>query len=290
MPGWWLGSGDGRPTEPYIAADRWDEELRAAGFSGIESAIYDNEIPYQINVNIVSRPAETLTYPKTVTILSDPEMNDISQMVQTLFIAKGFRVEISTIDQTPSANQDIISVLDLTAPFFDDLSPEKLESFQRYIGNLKSSGILWLTKPCQVGCEDPRYSQILGMARTVRSELLVDFATFEIDKVDGDAIEAVFGVFSKFQRRAKGPELDPDWEFALVEGVIQIPRYHWLSTPQQPPSSMEIDLPRRLEIGKYGSLKSLRWVEGKMITLVDDQVEIEPRAVGLNFKVPFSNS
>ncbi len=43
--GWWLGEDDGRPHEPYIRVDRWDEELRAAGFSGVETAVYEMSSP-----------------------------------------------------------------------------------------------------------------------------------------------------------------------------------------------------------------------------------------------------
>lgn len=202
-----------------------------------------------------------------------------------MFAQNGFRVDFSTIDQLPPANQDIVSLMDLGAPFFDGISSENLIAFQRYIGNLKSSGILWATRSSQIGCKDPCYSQVLGIARTIRSELLIDFATFEMDTVEGLALEALSDVFVKFQRRTKGPTFDPDWEFALFERVINIPRYHWVSVEKQLSVVLEEELPRKLEIGKPGLLHSLRWVQGTPIVLTHDQVEVETCAVGLNFKV-----
>ena len=285
LPGWWLGVEDGRPNEPYISAERWDKELRDAGFSGTDSVVYDDDTPHQINVNIVSSPVETTLYPREVTLLCDPEPSPISHQVEAMFTQKGFRVEFATLDQMPPANQDIISLLDLTAPFFDDISARKLSAFQSYVGSVKSSGMLWVTRSAQVGGKDPRYSQVLGVARTVRSELLVDFATFEMDTVDPSALDPLFEVFSKFQRRLKESELDPDWEYALVEGAIQIPRYHWISTSQRLAAMLGEEVPRKLEIAKTGLLQSLRWVQNKPIILTHDQVEVEPRAVGLNFKV-----
>jgi hypothetical protein len=32
LPGWWLGVDDQRTTRPYVAPERWDEELRKTGF------------------------------------------------------------------------------------------------------------------------------------------------------------------------------------------------------------------------------------------------------------------
>lgn len=232
----------------------------------------------------MSSPVETTSYLKGVTLLCDHNISSISRQVEAVFIRNGFRVDFCTINQLPPANQDIISLLDLSAPFFDSISSEELSAFQRFIGSLKS-GILWATRSSQVGCKDPRYSQILGTARTIRSELLIDFATFEIDIADDFALEALSKVFFKFQRRTKGPEIDPDWEFVLFERVIMIPRYRWVSVLEQLSVVSKEELPRKLEIAKPGLLHSLQWVQGTPIMLKDDQIEVEICAVGLNFRV-----
>ncbi|KAL8836758.1 MAG: hypothetical protein Q9170_002787 [Blastenia crenularia] len=284
LPGWWLGDSDGRPDEPYISVERWDRELKAAGFSGVDSAVYDDDLPYQINVNIVSRPARDVASSKTLTLLCDDVSSPMARQVEAAFVHKGYSIDHCTINDLPPANQDIVSVMDLNAPFFDKISPENLTAFQRYLGNLKSSGILWVSRSSQVGCKDPRYSQVLGAARTVRSELLIDFATFEIDDLNEAALEALTAVFSKFQIRTKGPELDPDMEFALVEGAINIPRYHWISVADELATAPEEELPRKLEIGKTGVLQTLQWVQRAPVVLQDDHVEVEPCAIGLNFK------
>ena len=252
--------------------------------------VYDDDMPHQINVNIVSSPMETTFYPREVTLLCESETSPISHQIEAMFTHKGFRVEFSTLDQMPPANQDVVSLVDLTAPFFDNLSAQKLSAFQSYVGNMKSSGMLWVTRSAQVGCKDPRYSQVLGMARTIRSELLVDVATFEMDTTDLSALDPLFEVFSKFQRRAKESELDPDWEYALFQGAIQIPRYHWISTSERLAAMLGEELPRKLGIGETGLLQSLRWVQDRSTILTHDEVEVEPRAVGLNFKVCYQRT
>ena len=256
-----------------------------AGFSGADSAVYDDEYPYQVNVNILSRPARTTPYSKGVTILGDEELDPIAQKAEAILISRGYRVDRRTVNQVPPPNQTIISLLDLSHPFLDGISADRWNVFQRYLRDLRSSGILWATRSSQMSCKDPRYSQVLGAARTIRSELLIDFATFEIDTLDDFSLEALANVLLRFDERTKGPEFDCDWEYALFERMIYIPRYLWISVAEQLLAVQREELPRKLEMGTQGSWQSLRWVQGSPIILKHDEIEIEIRAVGLNFKV-----
>ena len=256
-----------------------------AGFSGAESAVYDDEYPYQINVNIISRPARSTPQSKGVTILGDDNVDPIAQKVETILVSRGYRVDRRTINQVPAPDQTIISLLDLSNPFLNGISADRWNVFQNYVRDVGSSGILWATCSSQMGCKDPRYSQILGAARTIRSELLIDFATFEIDDVNDFSIEALANVLVRFDERTNGPELDCDWEYALFEQMIYIPRYRWISVAEQLSGIQKEELPRKLEMGTQGSWQSLRWVQGSPITLNSDEIEVETRAVGLNFKV-----
>ncbi|KAL9010176.1 MAG: hypothetical protein Q9173_004864 [Seirophora scorigena] len=284
LPGWWLGENDDRPNEPFITAERWDKELRIAGFSGTDSVVYDNDFPHQVNANIISRPANATTYSKRLTLLCGQGVSTTAGQVETLLLRNGFHVEFCNIDDPPPPNQDIISLMDLDGPFFDDISSDRLAAFQRYVGSMNAAGILWITRSSQIDCQDPRYSQVLGIARTCRSELLLDFATFEIDSVDDCALQAIVDVFTKFQRRNKDAEIDPEWEFALSEGVIYTSRYQWDSVIKELSTVSDVELPRKLQIGKSGLLQTLQWVQADPITLAKEQIEVEPCAVGLNFK------
>lgn len=233
----------------------------------------------------MSRPAETKSLCKRATLLCSHNPGTFERQVETLLVRRGIHVDFTNIDQVPPPNQDIISLLDISGPFFDEISSEELAAFQSYVGSLESSGILWATRSSQMRCDDPSYAQVLGVARTIRSELLVSFATFEIDTVDDVALEALIDVFNKFQRRTKDPEVDPDWEFALSEKVVHIPRYRWVSVIEQLSAVSDLELPRKLEAGKPGFLQSLQWTQTAPIALTNDQIEVEVRAVGLNFKV-----
>ena len=57
--------------------------------------------------------------------------------------------------------------------------------------------MFWVTRLSQMYCRDPRYAQVIGTARTMRAELLIDFAICEVDSVDISAAQVV-QVFMKF--------------------------------------------------------------------------------------------
>lgn len=222
---------------------------------------------------------------KEVAILYEAEISPLARQVEALLIKAGYCVAFSNFDQIPPANHDVVSLLDLTSPFFDNISAKSLKTFQRYMENLKT-GMLWVTRSAQFNCKDPRYSQVLGIARTSRSELSTDFATFEIDEVTANSMDALIQVLSKFQRRRKDSPFDPELEFAFSNGTIQIPRFHWISVSERLSTKLHGEqTPKKLNVGRFGLLHSLHWLQEKPIdTLVSGQIEVEPRAVGMNFK------
>lgn len=142
-----------------------------------------------------------------------------------------------------------------------------------------------MTGHAQVGSQDPRYATTIGATRNIRSELSLDFATLELDLENFDA-EAVFNVFEKFRNRVKDDEFDPDWEYAVVNGRVMVPRYQWIDIAEHSGAETHVksNSPKKLEIARMGQLQTLHWAEDEIIPLQDDQVEIEPRAVGMNFK------
>jgi hypothetical protein len=50
-------------------------------------------------------------------------------------------------------------------------------------------------------------------------------------------------------------------------------------------SNIAEDVATTLDVGKHGRLSTLKWISGSVKKLSEDEVEIETRAVGMNFKV-----
>src|ERR1700722_4751469 len=92
----------------------------------------------------------------------------------------------------------------------------------------------------QYGTKDPRYAQVLGFARTLRSEKQTSFTTLEIDNVaNPTSPDKAVLIYEQIERPDHDPELDPDYEFTLFEGTIYSSRYHWLSVRDELASAAE---------------------------------------------------
>lgn len=285
--GWWLGEADNRAIEPYVSPDRWTEELLKQGFNR-PTVVYDDELPYQSNSLIVTTPSVTVpSSGKRVTLLCDSKENSLVRDIEAAFSAVQVSVDICNIQEQPPAQQDIISLLDVDSPFFTDISEEKYNQFLSFIQSLDFSAMLWLTRASQVNATNPKFAQSLGVMRAIRNELAIDLATLELDECNDGAVNTIVQVFAKLQRRDKSGEYEPDFEYVLDNKVVSIPRFHWFSIRNELSKNTQTQSqgPKRLEIGKRGFLKTLGWVRQPVREFTADEVEVEVKAVGMNFKV-----
>ncbi|KAK3311877.1 polyketide synthase [Apodospora peruviana] len=296
--GWWMGEADGRLWEPYVLPSRWDEDLKAAGFTGTEVVVPDDMMPYQLCCAILSKPqaSKVVALDKEVTVLCQRSDTGPAASLVAGLRDDGWTVMPCVLgEQLPHPGRDIIACVDLETRFFDpqDLSETNFSAFQNLLRHLKNERLLWLTRPSQVNCRDPRSAQTLGVARTIRAELALPFFTLEIDwnhhhnSESGAAARLVTQVFGKIRRVQDGDVLNSDKEFVVDDdGVICVGRYHPFSLTQEMEArSSSSSAPKSLHIIKPGALDSLQWRdEPEQSSLPDDAVEVEIRAAGLNFR------
>lgn len=282
-PGQWEAKEDGREDDYLLESYQWDNLLIEAGFSGSEGLTMDKD---NITMNILTTAVTTAQEYGKVTLLGNSKSEEYTQCLSELLSSQGYEVEFRTLTQEPDPDADVISLLDLHDTMFFEMSENTFNAWQRYLGKFPAEkGLLWVTGHAQVGSQDPRYATTIGATRNIRSELSLDFATLELDLENFDA-EAVLNVFENFRNRVKDDEFDPDWEYAVVNGRVMVPRYQWIDIAEHSGAETRVDSssPKKLEIARMGQLQTLQWVEDDIIPLQDDQVEIEPRAVGMNFK------
>ncbi|EFQ96902.1 fatty acid synthase S-acetyltransferase [Nannizzia gypsea CBS 118893] len=283
LPGWWLGEDDGRTAAPYVTPERWDRVLRESGFTGVEAAIYDSEYPYQFGADMISRRIEVYPPKGDLYLLHHSKVHRWAYTVESHLTEKGYAVHWCTLDQVP-AGQVIISLLDLETPFFDNISEEDFHTFQTCISTKGDCRIIWVTHGSQLECADPRYGQVLGLARTLRFELDVDFSTFEIDKFDANSAISLCNVLEKIQSSREKHWLDPEYEFLLQDGIIHVGRFHWTPLDEENTTTNEPNTPRVLDIGTYGLLDSMSWANGEEATVAEQEVGVDMKYVGLNFR------
>ncbi|TVY75062.1 Highly reducing polyketide synthase gloL [Fusarium oxysporum f. sp. cubense] len=294
--GWWLGEADQRQWEPYVTVDRWDIELKAAGFSGVDTAVHDAEEPFHYCAAIVSTKVEDGGKQKAaaprpeVSILTDNPEGFLAEKLISELRNHSISVGVyGLFDTTLPANRDILSLLDLEAPFFENITQDRLEAFQGILQRHQSGHILWLTEPAQVNCEHPRSAQAIGVARSIRAESQIPLYTLEIKPTEPRFPELVCKVLTKVQRTEDNESLAPDKEYIVDGGIVKTGRYQPFLVRKEleettPTHEAEGDLIKSLHITNPGFLDQLTWINSALPQPGEGGVVIDTKAVGLNFK------
>ncbi|KAI1743043.1 hypothetical protein F4680DRAFT_445514 [Xylaria scruposa] len=220
-------------------------------------------------------------YAKQVTFLrSDSTIPPTTLMKR--FQREGYEIAQCTLSDRVLPGQDVISLLDEEKPFFDEITKEQYDSLNIFLQMLQDNRLLWITRHSQMSCPDPRYSQVVGLARTLRSEMQLDFATCEINSFESD-LELLIIIYEQYRRRRKSETIKSEFEYAIHGGIVHCGRYHPFSLKDQmmAPSLNDRIL---LDVDIPGRLNTLRWAKVPRERLGPNDVEIEVHAVGLNFK------
>ncbi|KAI8932960.1 hypothetical protein NX059_010429 [Plenodomus lindquistii] len=282
LTSWWSHSTDlGRVDEPYLDSKKWHEELVMAGFVNVHDVRPDSE--HWTNSVLVARPHEPKMPTKRITLLNNGTDSQSSLIVKELQI-RGYDVEYCVLGQTPPPGQDVLAVLEEEAPFFENIDATRLSDFKSSLKGLRDNGLLWVTRRSGVGCTDPRYAQAIGLIRTLRSEMALDIATLEMDTISSPtAAAALANVLGVFQTREEDEGLHPDYEYAIHNGQTLINRFFPFSLDRELLTS-QTSKEAVVSQTQPGRIDTLTWSAKSAPAPVDDEVEVEVYASGLNFR------
>ncbi|KAK2748478.1 Type I Iterative PKS [Myotisia sp. PD_48] len=284
LPTWWLGTADGQTGKPSLDVKWWESQLSAAGLGGIEGVIFDAEEPHQLTANIVTRHTSApVEGPRRITVLHENQ-GAIAERVLNQLNKEGYQVATCKLGDVPPPSQDIISLLDLDKPFFEMIDEARFQNFKDFLHNMHDAGIFWVTHLTEIGCRDPRYAQVLGLARVIRSEMLADFAICQVDDLsESVAVEKVIQVLAKFQARQGDDTLNADFEWAILDSQVKVGRFHPFELSNEllesGPGEKAI-----LDVHTPGRINSLHWAEQPREDLKDNEVEVQVHSAGLNFR------
>ncbi|KAI0505428.1 hypothetical protein F5B22DRAFT_524155 [Xylaria bambusicola] len=279
LPNWWSHTDDGRELEPFVDATRWQEELRSAGFGDVQ------QVEHWTNSVLVARPSHPTAPKKKITLLCADESSAPSLILQEL-ASHGYEVQRASLGQPLPQDQDVLALLDEERPFFENLGAESFMRLKSLMLQdlLSSSSLLWVTRRSSIECKDPRFAQIIGFARSLRSETAVNIATCEMDEVitPGDA-SALVRVLGAFQMREEGGVLGPDYEYTISGGETLVHRIFPFALEKELQFTDESD-EACVSIGQPGRIDTLTWSSHNAAAPKDGEVEIEVYASGLNFR------
>ncbi|THY20662.1 polyketide synthase [Aureobasidium pullulans] len=284
--------------------------------SSTSSGAQARELCYKIDWQVVSDEEATLdnstsdisdTPIKTDSLVSTPFMRDeavcviynetgekdfASEIADSIWKTSGTQAALVALSKASVTDKKVIFVStsknllgNIDAPTFDSLRQMLLSAGK----------VLWVYKEGPNDA-DVEGSMVVGFTRAIRSETSADIITLGLQNATNKTIvDNIFAVLSKTGSDSTSSFKD-DKEFILKGDNLMIPRVvddEELNTRLHQESQDSVvyqqpfaQLDRRLKmvIATLGSLDSFYFVDDEPKPLGDNEVEIEVKATGMNFK------
>ncbi|KAJ6045303.1 Highly reducing polyketide synthase [Penicillium canescens] len=304
LPGWWLGEDDGRKGGPLLNAEEWDLALKQAGFSGVDLDVRGDcdtslePVSLLASTKTSGRPNPSQAF-AIIKPAGDPS-NKLAAHIETAF--QYLKLEVSVFDWTSVTESDIkgkycVCLSEWAEPLLAMISDEDWNKFRTLVST--ASGALWVTGGAAMECSNPHGGLMVGLSRAIRNEnsncLL---ATLDIDPQDStvDLANSALAIRNVAVRHSYGDLVDH--EFAARGQTVYIPRverapqldsrvrlYQSKGEPEEV-NFVACQRPLKLTIKSPGLLDSFLFEEDMEYyeALPEDWVEIQVKAVGLNFK------
>lgn len=247
LPGWWLGRGDGRLYHPTVDESRWNKELLATGFSGVDAAYRDYHDPKRYLASLIVSQAvddrislmrnplsskENIPRVENLFIVGgeSDEVHDLIRKVEPLFQRIASTVTlVTTLEEVgeviPGSAVLILSELD--KPTFEQISPQKFRGIQLILQDAKY--VLWITQKCRD--DNPMSNMVVGLGRSVLHELPdLRLQFLDIDTAQASTVEPLLFVETMLRTIClDSPEFDgilwhDEWELSINGGGLYIPR------------------------------------------------------------------
>jgi NADPH:quinone reductase-like Zn-dependent oxidoreductase/ubiquinone/menaquinone biosynthesis C-methylase UbiE len=308
LPGWWLSEEEERKLSPSLSIDMWDRVLRRTGFSGVEMEVHDAEdenlYSFSVMMSTAMAPDAGASSADVLLVLGfqTPPQDWLEALQSSIVQVTGTRpaVEVSF----PSANlhgKICIYLGDMGHSVLHDPDPEQFEALK--VLCTQSKGLLWVTQGGMMEHEDLHASLSTGFLRSLREEYVGKYlVALDLDPKQEawsrKSIDPLIAVLKNTLDHS-AEETYRDFEFAERDGVLHVPRYvkdvarNEARAPdldrnctaarapfEQPGRSL------RLSVGTPGLLDTLAFSDDPDATtdLHPDQLEVEPRAFGVNFR------
>ncbi|KAI0904706.1 putative polyketide synthase [Ustulina deusta] len=319
LPQWWHSSEDWRKDRPFATVTQWDAELKKSGFTGADVVVHDGKteqsllmsmiissaLPHEKLVNgslQVLKPREKFLVVSGVTEYVNSPV--VTGVITALNEATKGEVLETSLDGTSRLGklEEMFTVViqDSTWPSLAGLNASQYATFHTIC--TQSQSVLWLSD--KSGCTDKvnGIGPIEGLFRTLRMEKQEStFATAVVDSSQKDVLEANLRFITvNFLQGLSGHRFEP--ELVQVEDLLTIPRVgesaklnskvHDLMAESVQREQRFGEQNLQLRIRQPGLLDSLYFegidseeeINNGLENLEPHEVEIEVKAVGINFK------
>ena len=253
--------------------------------------------PVQANDNTSSSEISDME----VVIISDdlPTRFPLSELQSALEDLTGKAPLTMPLGQVEPEGKICIILAELNDSLLPNINPEVFISLQKFFTAAK--GILWVVQGAYQDSDAPNGNMAIGLARAIREETALKFATIDLDprRRDSapDASKVITEVFKSIFNSSTSKD-SREMEYMERDGILHIPRVmnddemnrfvhqQLQESEPEPQPFFQKDRPLKMKIGSPGLLDTLHFIDDYTLStsLADDYVEIEVKAIGLNFK------
>ena len=183
----------------------------------------------------IAQLKKPLKHPQRVTLVNRDDRHPLVNAIQISLQDVGIGCDLCTFEGNAPQGQDMILIVDFDEPYLYNITEARFHHFVNRLSNFKGS-MIWVTPTTQISCSNPNSAIILGMTRTLRAEIRKDITTVEIDDeaaTFSSSSKSLVKIYQSLNGRTKARTVDPDYEYAIVDGVIKIPRVHWTTRKEE---------------------------------------------------------
>jgi acyl transferase domain-containing protein/NADPH:quinone reductase-like Zn-dependent oxidoreductase/SAM-dependent methyltransferase len=319
LPGWWLSEDTYRSWGPTMPPHKWHHVLEINGFSGTDFVLndYSDSKCQELSVIVSTAVHRSVTRPVSKNKLSVPSQHislvtnkgspTQAQLASDLLSILHEQGEL-TCDvvhlaspgeqQTLPENTICIFLLELDEPILHKMDEQTFEELRTRLLNSRG-GLIWATGGGGENWEFPEYQVADGLLRGLRTEnAMLKAVTMAMDcarpiKDMAEVIRKVLNSVTTLEVSELEIEHRDQASQLLINRTVEAnlinTHIHAAIQPQQSvlqPFGAPHIPPLALQFKTPGLLDSLRFVEDEVATtqpLQPDQVEIEVKAVGVNF-------
>lgn len=306
LPGWWNGTEEYRKWSPCVTEAKWNDLLLQNGFSGIDFVLpdYQDKSCHEMSVMVSTAQADIVAPLSECNIViitdSDSQLQfDISCLIRSQLESLGHPecAILTTQEMRTSgfpASASFIFLPELDRPFLHDLDNSSFDLLQELLSAAKY--MLWVNCADPTSPSSPKLDLVTGLARALRSERAdCSFITLALEKQNNlnDSAEIIMQVLRATRLE---PRDNKDLEYRERDGMIWINRVveaNYLDTQMQKNTAPQFNVqefqkgpPLVLTIATPGLMDSIQFREDTacLVDLKPDEIEIEIKALGVNFR------
>lgn len=314
LPGWWASEENWREWGPTMSEETWRSVLKRNGFSDLKSSTPDHQNPRdqtgRLMISVAIEPtnqARLMSLASVLVVISDAatdgkEQNNLALKIAQRLHEKGYEVQIVSMSQMHGFDVQgkiVLSMVELETPLMQDINQRDFDALKEVMHH--SAGLLWITVGATQDTPRPHLSLFHGLARTLRAEKeALPLVTLDISEEtvrnESRFVNNIYQIFDQMT----DPWCSKEEEYSEKDGILFVKRCieapdlnshiarqtgTLASAPELGPF-YQPDRPLTLAIQTPGLLDTLYFDDDFSLreNLDPDSVEIEVKAVGLNFR------